>query len=138
MIKCPSIENRIESKSFFPFSITGVSSPTLIFSFQEYSVQITFRQQWNDDRLSYESRLTHGDMRGTLKNEIGDEIENVVILQPIHWTNERNTIRETVHVRTSKVRLFGKWPPISHLLTNDVRLQNAKWTLKQNYIISDS
>ena len=68
LIKCPSIENRIESKSFFPFSITGVSSPSpILFSFQEYSVQITFRQQWNDDRLSYESRLTHGDMRGTLR-----------------------------------------------------------------------
>lgn len=30
--------------------------------FQEYSVQITFRQKWNDDRLSYAHRLSHGDM----------------------------------------------------------------------------
>lgn len=33
----------------------------------EYSVQITFRQMWNDDRLSYESRLTHGDMRAKIQ-----------------------------------------------------------------------
>ena len=30
--------------------------------FQEYSVQITFRQTWNDDRLKYRNRLSHGDM----------------------------------------------------------------------------
>jgi len=30
---------------------------------QEYSVQITFRQKWNDDRLSYDQRLSLGDMR---------------------------------------------------------------------------
>jgi len=33
----------------------------------EYSVQITFRQTWNDDRLSYENRLTHGDMRAKIQ-----------------------------------------------------------------------
>ena len=32
------------------------------FKFQEYSVQITFRQKWNDDRLSYANRLAIGDM----------------------------------------------------------------------------
>ena len=36
----------------------------LNYFFQEYSVQITFRQTWNDDRLSYAGRLNHGDMRG--------------------------------------------------------------------------
>ena len=35
----------------------------LIFDQQEYSVQITFRQKWNDDRLSYDQRLSLGDMR---------------------------------------------------------------------------
>ena len=32
-------------------------------NFQEYSVQITFRQKWNDDRLSYDKRLGVGDMK---------------------------------------------------------------------------
>jgi hypothetical protein len=31
---------------------------------QEYSFQITMRQEWNDRRLSYEERLT-GKMKGT-------------------------------------------------------------------------
>ena len=34
----------------------------MCFIFQEYSVQITFRQKWNDDRLSYAKRLAVGDM----------------------------------------------------------------------------
>ena len=43
---------------------------------QEYSVQITFRQTWNDDRLSYENRLTHGDMRGMyLQNTIWNQMQ---------------------------------------------------------------
>lgn len=33
----------------------------------EYSVQITFRQKWNDDRLSYDQRLAYGDMRSKIK-----------------------------------------------------------------------
>jgi len=33
----------------------------------EYSVQITFRQQWCDDRLSYAGRLNHGDMRAKIQ-----------------------------------------------------------------------
>ncbi|XP_059082923.1 glutamate-gated chloride channel-like [Tigriopus californicus] len=33
----------------------------------EYSVQITFRQKWNDERLSYDHRLSHGDMRSKIK-----------------------------------------------------------------------
>ncbi|XP_040565593.1 glutamate-gated chloride channel isoform X1 [Lepeophtheirus salmonis] len=33
----------------------------------EYSVQITFRQKWNDDRLQYANRLQHGDMRTKIK-----------------------------------------------------------------------
>ena len=32
----------------------------------EYSVQITFRQKWSDDRLTYKHRLT-GDMQSELK-----------------------------------------------------------------------
>ena len=34
----------------------------ILFNLQEYSVQITFRQKWNDDRLSYANRLAIGDM----------------------------------------------------------------------------
>jgi len=33
----------------------------------EYSVQITFRQKWTDDRLGYEHRLSHGDMKSKIK-----------------------------------------------------------------------
>ena len=29
-----------------------------------FSVQITFRQKWQDDRLTYMNRLTKGDMKG--------------------------------------------------------------------------
>ena len=29
----------------------------------EYSVQITFRQKWSDDRLIYKHKLGHGDMQ---------------------------------------------------------------------------
>ena len=29
----------------------------------EYSVQITFRQKWSDDRLTYKHKLGHGDMQ---------------------------------------------------------------------------
>ena len=32
----------------------------------EYSVQITFRQKWSDDRLTYKHRLT-GDMQSELR-----------------------------------------------------------------------
>ena len=52
--------------SIFLFRTRTLNSNTFLYSstLQEYSVQITFRQTWNDDRLSYENRLTHGDMRG--------------------------------------------------------------------------
>ena len=38
---------------------------------QEYSVQITFRQKWNDDRLSYDHRLSLGDMRSKFSKGFG-------------------------------------------------------------------
>ena len=58
--------------SFFLFRSFSFNWYNFIYLFilsilQEYSVQITFRQQWCDDRLSYAGRLNHGDMRGNYK-----------------------------------------------------------------------
>jgi len=51
-------------KSFKKILRSGIEYfSDLRFLFQEYSVQITFRQKWNDDRLSYDQRLSLGDMR---------------------------------------------------------------------------
>jgi anionic glutamate receptor len=33
----------------------------------EYSVQITFRQKWSDDRLTYSHKLGKADMKGRIK-----------------------------------------------------------------------
>ena len=43
-------------------SLGNISTKIFFLILQEYSVQITFRQKWNDDRLSYANRLAIGDM----------------------------------------------------------------------------
>jgi hypothetical protein len=37
------------------------------------SVQITFRQKWQDDRLTYMHKLTMGDMKGEIFNSAREE-----------------------------------------------------------------
>lgn len=36
----------------------------------EYSVQITFRQKWADDRLTYKHKLGHGDMQSIYQTDV--------------------------------------------------------------------
>ena len=46
-----------------------ISKVTCLLNYIEYffifSVQITFRLKWQDDRLTYMHKLTFGDMKGT-------------------------------------------------------------------------
>ena len=37
---------------------------SLFLSLQEYSFQITLRQQWNDNRLAFKNKLTKAGMEG--------------------------------------------------------------------------
>jgi hypothetical protein len=49
-------------------------------TFQEYSVQITFRQKWTDERLSYDQRLSHGDMRGEKHFHVKQKLKTTVLI----------------------------------------------------------
>ena len=66
--KIQILQNCCMTKGFYQTELGECYLYLFILSIlQEYSVQITFRQQWCDDRLSYAGRLNHGDMRGNYK-----------------------------------------------------------------------
>ena len=44
----------------------------------EYSVQITFRQKWSDDRLTYKHKLGHGDMQSEGATHIDCFVINLI------------------------------------------------------------
>ena len=45
----------------------------------EYSVQITFRQKWSDDRLTYKHKLGHGDMQSESLAENRRSTDSILI-----------------------------------------------------------
>jgi len=60
----------------------------------EYSVQITFRQTWNDDRLSYGGRLNHGDMRAKIQYLTMTDAKKSVDARHVFPKRKRRTISQ--------------------------------------------
>ena len=51
----------------------------------EYSVQITFRQKWSDDRLTYKHKLGHGDMQSRIPNVVNIFSYFIIIIGRIKY-----------------------------------------------------